>query len=734
LFIFFCIFGITHVLSVEPEELINLPDAQGLLYSGFMPVPASGIIDNPGVYSLSSDIEPLSTSSAIQIISNDIVLDGMGRKLQPLDNTSNILYGIEIGTESSRIHNISIRNFTATGFNSGVIILNSDKVIISGSSFSNNEDFGIQVKNSYDITFFESEISSNAQAGNLTGNAGVQISDSDSVILQSCIIISNGKGDAGSGISVIHSSSVSVDETIVSKNAANGLEIDGQADGLIIRRSEISSNGANGITISSGSIAPIISENRIHDNRMTNLDITSVSQGMISGNIIESGRIGLALSNCEDFSMAQNNLKSNTINFDVTGSMPAHYSHSIDTSNRADGRSIWYIMNKSGLTIGPSSNPACVYLINCSDTTISDLIFSRNGAGIFLINSQNISISRIAALYNIFGTRIGFGSQNVRISDCNAEKNLIAGYAVTSSDSLSFSSCTALNNLVGFHISSAQNISVASCHADGQEGVLRRGPSGFQISDCTQVNISGSTAEKNQFNGIYLKGTKSAEIVGNSLSSNSIAGIVIISDEAQVKENKISSNKAGGILVYANESVITKNQISNNAGRGLAIDGVIGGNIWDNYFNNTKNVQLSGEYSKLSWNTSPIAGIGISGAEVIAGNFWGTPDLLGYSDLCKPGSEGLCSQPYVIESGEIDYYPLTRPEVRADTSENKSRLENSFLIVDVNGNEQINLQDVIALFDKISQGIVLEIAYDYNKDGIVNLQDVIVLFDLITEM
>jgi parallel beta-helix repeat protein len=691
-------------------------------------------ISKPGVYSLSTDLIGTNTSQAISIISDDVIIEGAGYTLYGSAVSDQVRYGIRIENEVGKIQNISVRNLTVIGFDTGIFMNGIMEGKIEGCKIRNNLQTGIRLTNGTDISIFGTEVSSTIPDADESGGTGIRITDTDTVTIRSDVIHGNGRGDDGSGLSIIRSSNVYVDETTITGNAASGIITLGPVPGLIIQKNVISSNKVNGITIGTGCTGSLITGNQIFENYLTGLEITSSCQGILSGNTIEDNKIGLSLSESKQFSLTGNVLKGNTLNFDVTGSTPAQYAHSIDISNRVDGRSIWYLTDTSLVTIGSKENPSCIYTVNCSGISISDIIFSRTGAGIFLINSKDINISRIETLDNAFGIRIGYGSQSIKISESNAEKNLIAGYAVSSSDNITFTSCTAQNNLAGFVFTSVTNVTCNDCHAYKQEGLRRRGPSGYQISDCDQVSIINSSAEENEFDGIYLKGSPNALIIGNSLSSNNIAGIALISKGAEIRENNISSNKAGGILVYENTSSISKNYITGNMGRGLLIDESAQSRIWDNIFNNTKNIEISGEISGTVWNETPSSHIAITGQSITGGNYWGAPDLNGFSDTCSPADDGFCSVTYNPGTNNTDYHPLVKPGYQSEAVNYVSRSNISEYSLDINQNGRYEMQDVVALMDRISSGNYSGMEYDFSRDGRVNLQDVIVLFIKIKEI
>jgi parallel beta-helix repeat protein len=690
-------------------------------------------ISKPGIYSLNSELSCLNCSSLIHITSDDVILEGTGGILNGSSGFAHPVCGLRVDNDGIKLHNITIRNLTVTGCGTGIFMDHVEDVRIEGCTVKNNIQTGIRIVNGTGLILTGTEVSYTIPDEDESGGAGIQITDSDSVAIRSGIIQGNGQGDDGSGLSITRSSRVTIDETTITENAASGVITRGPVSGLLISKNIISSNNMNGISLGAGCEGPQMSGNRIFENSIAGMEIISSDHGFLTGNIIEDNRIGVSLSESEQFSLTANEIKGNSLNFDVTGSSPAMFFHMIDISNTADGRPIWYLLNSSQVTIGPRENPACIYAVHSSGITISDLILSKSGTGIFLINSGDITISRIAALDNAFGIRIGYGSQSISVSGCSAEKNLIAGYAVTASDNVTFSSCSAQNNLAGFLYTGSTNITCNACSAYKQQGIRRRGPSGYQISDSRQISIINSTADYNQFDGIYLKNSPDTLITGNVLSFNDIAGIAIISEGAVIRKNTVFSNKAGGILMYGNTSSLYQNKIIANKGRGLLIDGSTGNRIWDNFFNNTKNIEITGGNSGNIWNTTPEPGEAITGKSPTGGNYWGSPGSSGFSNICSPGGDGFCSARYIPGPNNTDYHPLVYPGYMAEAAGNISSSVTPDIERDINRNGLIELQDVVALMEKITSGNYSGAGYDFSLDGRINLQDVIVLFDMMQE-
>ena len=182
-----------------------------------------------------------------------------------------------------------------------------------------------------------------------------------------------------------------------------------------------------------------------------------------------------------------------------------------------------------------------------------------------------------------------------------------------------------------------------------------------------------------------------------------------------------------------NYSVMQGNNIHENKGRGLIIDSAIETRIWNNYFNNTKNVEMTGNSFHTIWNISPKTGNGITGHALVGGNYWGAPDQHGYSDACTPNADGFCNGSYDPGLNGVDKHPISSSVLKSTSqSDIMSTLSISGAGYDIDNNGQINLQDVVTLMQGIISGTMTDSSYDFSRDDRVNLQDVVALFNLIS--
>lgn len=700
------------------------------LHPAILTLPA--IIREPGVYRIGSDYHNRSNVSALIIQASDVIIEGNGHSLAGT-KSPDPQAGIQVFADGNNLQNVSIFNLTVTGYQSGLRILGVRSGDIGSCTFQGNRYAGLEIRNSSEILLSDLSSSENKPDTPDSGGYGISIADSRAVKMSHVVCNYNGLGGSGSGILIERSDRVSVVDSTISGNADAGIIANGNTADLELQDLIISSNKGDGLSLGYGSDRFQISGCRIESNGQTGLAITGSRGGILSGNQIKESRIGFSLTESEEVNLHANIFQGNKINLDITGTTPERYRHMIDRTNRADNREIWYLVDQQDVSISSSENPACVYVVNGSGISISDLVLNKNVAGIFLVQSRDVRISHVAVLENAVGIRIDHQSHDVVVEGCSAEMNLVAGYSVNSGENISYQSCSAENNLAGFVASQSSRLRYEGSHASLHDGLRKRGPSGFIITGSDQVFITNSSASQNAFDGIYLKGSTRVSIEGTVLQGNEIAGLAVLSDDVSITNSTVSDNIAGGVLVYGNNTTMVDSQVYNNRGRGLIIDASTGTQIWNNEFRNIKNVEVSSGSHSLLWNTTPGEGRTVIGTSYLGGNYWGSPDKSGFSDRCVPDVYGFCTQTYKPGGYGTDYYPLAGLKPVGNDMHPVSSDGSGGIKGDINHNGRLDTDDVVSLMYLISDGDAsLIAAYDITGDDRINLQDVVALFEMVS--
>ncbi|HEY3362203.1 MAG TPA: NosD domain-containing protein [Methanosarcina sp.] len=176
--------------------------------------------------------------------------------------------------------------------------------------------------------------------------------------------------------------------------------------------------------------------------------------------------------------------------------------------------------------------------------------------------------------------------------------------------------------------------------------------------------VSGQIIRNNYFSSCnaYISGEVSSGTIKNNDFTK--GGIVLSDSSVEVIGNKIK-NADIGIVLYEGVGGGTVADISENkitgCNVGIKFYGASSSDVYDNYFNNKKNILFdsSSSYSANSWNTTKTPDYNIVLGPYIAGNFWGAPNGKGFSQTASDKNyDGIADSPYVIDSKNIDYLPL----------------------------------------------------------------------------
>jgi len=159
--------------------------------------------------------------------------------------------------------------------------------------------------------------------------------------------------------------------------------------------------------------------------------VASNEEGMYLGrnntvisNTIKSNFLGVVIGTGSK--LRGNKLDENRFNFvsSRTNLSPQVAHNDIDTTNKINGKNIYYITNQTNLLIDSSTNPNVGYLalIQCQNVTVRDLTLSSNGEGIMLSDCINCTIQNCQFRSNIVG--IMATASNTCLIDNNILDNL----------------------------------------------------------------------------------------------------------------------------------------------------------------------------------------------------------------------------------------------------------------------------------------------------------------------
>jgi parallel beta-helix repeat protein len=374
------------------------------------------------IYTFTSNIEGL-----IVIEGNNVVLDGASFTLQgeiTINGNNAETKNLKINASGNAIEiygsGCKILNNEIQAERKGIRIRDSDSNVISGNKINAKIEAGIAFETSSSNTVTENTIAPSLLMG------GVDLYDSDSNTFSS---------------NTIHFVSLY-------GSSYNIFDQNNLPQGIAIR----SSSNYNQITGNN-----IIDFNELNEtNIMSSGSITlfSCEGNVISSNtIVNSGGIFLDTSSNN---VLRNNVVSGTgIGFEVSGSPQPKLSsfiNDIDDSNTINGKKIYYLINKSDLSINPSTYPNIGYLalVNCTRMIAENTHFNTQGILLAWTTDSQITNNDISNNYGD-GAILNYASNN-KITKNNIKANSGAGIKLSYSNQNLVSGNYITRNQMGIYL------------------------------------------------------------------------------------------------------------------------------------------------------------------------------------------------------------------------------------------------------------------------------------------
>ncbi len=483
------------------------------------------------------------------------------------------------------------------------------------------------------------------------------------------------------GIVVDYAQNCTISDNIISHTISGMTLYD--ADNNIIEKNTLSNNLA-GMLLNGYCDSNIISYNMVDSNNEYGIRLDECRNNILTDNTIKSNGYGLSLYSSTGNTLKGNELLKNRQNFGVYG-YNGKYRNDIDASNLANGQKIYYLVGASDDTVDQNSEAGVVYCIGCRNISIKNL--ELKGNGVFLYNTVGSLIEN-----NVI-TDSGKGicleeSHNNRIIGNSASYNS-EGITLALSRNNTLEKNTAdSNDLYGISCGGANNVLLDNIVSNNGNGISVQG---------NEIAIIGNIVNSNRRFGISLYGSGN-ELVANELVSNGETGVYLSGSANHLYLNNASKNVNGIFLVKAEDNIIIGNDLYSNDGYGAQIvtsstnntlvdnkikfNGLYGvkiqeskGNIlYNNFFENSENVQLI-ESPLNTWNATPSMSSNLQKETNVGGNFWADPDGTGHSQTFSDANQdSYCDLPYEIGKGNVDSLPLSGYNEIYDVAELQSTL------------------------------------------------------------
>ncbi len=323
-----------------------------------------------------------------------------------------------------------------------------------------------------------------------------------------------------------------------------------------------------------GGIFLLYSSNNILTNN--NASLRGVHLQYSGNNTIENNIAsnGIFLDYSGNNTLTNNTMFSNWCNFGITGDVLAHFLQNIDQSNTADGKPIYYWIDRKDAQI--PSDAGFVGVINSSNITVKDLTLTKNGPGVLFVCSNNSKIENVNASNNPRGICFWHSSNNT-ITNSIVNSNVGGGISLYhSSENTLKNNIVNSNDLEGLNFINSSNNSIVNNTIANNKYI------GIDLYSSKYVVITNNRLENN---GINIGGWDLKNYNTHDIESNTVNGKPFYYYK---NEYGLTVPDDAGAVILANCSdMIVKDIDASNSSVGIKLAFTVNSSLMDNVANSS---------------------------------------------------------------------------------------------------------------------------------------------------
>jgi len=274
-------------------------------------------------------------------------------------------------------------------------------------------------------------------------NGGHSWSPSDTCIwahsLSNILIENNCVTDVSNGIIFINLHNSSIGHNFAEGCGVMGLHFDGGSSNCKMVNNTII-NSFQGIVVEKSAGNFIQGNNLVNNN--VSMNFYASAGNLVEENNLMNNSVGIVLDACNGPNNFQNNnMTDNGYNLIVWGSSVEAFIQNIDTSNIADNKTIYYIIDSHNLILNPINCPNIGYLalVNCTKVTVENIDLSNDKDGMLMARSTNCSLINIT---------LANARTNITLSGFSSQPLIHGGLAFFKSDNNLMTDSRIINNSV----------------------------------------------------------------------------------------------------------------------------------------------------------------------------------------------------------------------------------------------------------------------------------------------
>ncbi|MDD4249419.1 MAG: NosD domain-containing protein [Methanosarcina sp.] len=294
-------------------------------------------------------------------------------------------------------------------------------------------------------------------------------------------------------------------------------------------------------TYLSSSDRNVLSNNTVSSASSYGIYLYSSDSNNLTENSVSDGKYGICLYYSTGNYLAGNLMQNNSYNFRMYDSP---MDNNIGTSNSVDGKPIYYLVNVISPTeINSSSNAGTVYLINCKNITVKDLLLKNNGAGVHLYNTENSTLENNTIENNDYGIYL-YDSNGNYLQNNRASGNNDGIYLYDSDGNNLQNNNVSGNHYDGINLydsdgNNLQNNRVSGNHYDG-----------ICLYDSDGNNLQNNNILENEDTGLYLSSCGNNTLRNNSMTGNTYNFGLYMYNLEEYKNDIDTSNLVDGKAIY----------------------------------------------------------------------------------------------------------------------------------------------------------------------------------------
>jgi len=178
----------------------------------------------------------------------------------------------------------------------------------------------------------------------------------------------------------------------------------------------IITNNYNGIFIHESS-KNTLTNNVVTANRVYGVHLWDTSNDTLTDNVVSNNYDGIIIESCSNAILRSNTASGNIWNFGVGGVELSHFVHDIDASNKVEGKSIQFLVNRKDVVIDSSWDVGCLCLVNSTNVTVKDLTLTiGNWHGIKFAYTKDSRIENVTISRTSYAIDFSYSPNNTLIN------------------------------------------------------------------------------------------------------------------------------------------------------------------------------------------------------------------------------------------------------------------------------------------------------------------------------